>query len=38
MAGQTVPNLTVSTLSGTGSISIYNHAGNDAVIVGTFGY
>lgn len=38
MAGQIVPNLTVATLSGTGSISIYNHAGNAAVVVDAFGY
>jgi serine protease len=38
MAGQIVPNLTLATLSGTGSISIYNHAGSAAVIVDAFGY
>lgn len=37
-AGQTVPNLTVATLASSGSISIYNHAGNAAAIVDVFGY
>jgi len=36
MAGQPLPNLTVATLSGMGSISIYNHAGSAAVIVDAF--
>ena len=38
MAGQVVSNLTLATLSSTGSISIYNHAGSTAVIVDAFGY
>lgn len=37
-AGQVVPNLTVATLSGSGSISIYNHAGKTDVVVDAFGY
>ena len=37
-AGQTVPNLTVATLSSSGSISIYNYAGSADVIVDAFGY
>jgi hypothetical protein len=37
-AGQVVPNLTVATLSSSGSISIYNHAGSADVIVDAFGY
>lgn len=37
-AGEVVPNLTVATLSGEGSISIYNHAGKTDVVVDAFGY
>lgn len=37
-AGQTVPNLTLATLSSSGSISIYNHGGRANVIVDAFGY
>jgi hypothetical protein len=37
-AGQVVPNLTVATLSTSGSISIYNNAGSADVIVDAFGY
>ena len=37
-AGQIVPNLTVATLSSSGSISIYNNAGSANVIVDAFGY
>ncbi|MHB1526773.1 MAG: G1 family glutamic endopeptidase [Candidatus Dormibacteria bacterium] len=37
-AGQIVPNLTVATLSSSGSISIYNNAGSADVIVDAFGY
>ena len=37
-AGQIVPNLTVATLSSSGAISIYNHAGSADVVVDAFGY
>jgi hypothetical protein len=37
-AGQVVPNLTVATLSGSGAISVYNHAGSAGVVVDAFGY
>ena len=37
-AGQIVPNLTVATLSSSGAINIYNHAGSADVIVDAFGY
>jgi hypothetical protein len=37
-AGQTVPNLTLATLSSSGSISIYNHAGSADLVVDAFGY
>ena len=37
-AGQIVPNLTVATLSGSGSISVYNHAGSANLVVDAFGY
>ncbi|MHB8325614.1 MAG: beta strand repeat-containing protein [Candidatus Dormibacteria bacterium] len=37
-AGQVVPNLTVATLSGSGAISVYNHAGSAALIIDAFGY
>ena len=38
MAGQVVPNLTVATLSGSGSISVYNHTGSANLVVDAFGY
>ena len=37
-AGDTVPNLAMATLSGSGTISIYNKAGSTNVIVDAFGY
>ena len=37
-AGQIVPNLTVATLSSTGSISVYNHAGSADLVIDAFGY
>jgi hypothetical protein len=37
-AGETVANLTVATLSGDGSISVYNHSATADVIVDAFGY
>ena len=37
-AGQTVPHLTLGTLSTSGSMSVYNHAGRASVIVDAFGY
>ena len=37
-AGQTVPNLTVATLSSTGEVDVYNHAGSAALIIDAFGY
>ena len=37
-SGQTVPNLTVATLSNGGSIEIYNAAGQADVVVDAFGY
>lgn len=37
-AGQIVPNLTVATLSSTGSIDIYNDAGSADAVVDAFGY
>ncbi|MGA2873841.1 MAG: hypothetical protein ABSF27_09795 [Candidatus Dormibacteria bacterium] len=37
-AGQTVPNLAVATLSGTGSITAYNDAGSADLVVDAFGY
>ena len=36
--GQTVPNLTVATLSGTGAIAVFNDAGRADVVVDAFGY
>ncbi len=38
LPGQTVPNLTVATLSSGGSISVYNDQGNTDVVVDAFGY
>ncbi|HUY09932.1 MAG TPA: G1 family glutamic endopeptidase [Candidatus Dormibacteraeota bacterium] len=37
-AGQIVPNLTVATLSSSGSVSIYNNAGSADLILDAFGY
>ena len=37
-AGQTVPNLTVATLSGTGSVTVYNVAGSADLVIDAFGY
>ncbi|MHB8394422.1 MAG: G1 family glutamic endopeptidase [Candidatus Dormibacteria bacterium] len=37
-AGQTVPNLTVATLSSSGTTTIYNDAGTAQVVVDAFGY
>jgi len=36
--GQTVPNLTVATLSETGAIAVYNVAGSADLIIDAFGY
>jgi len=36
--GQTVPNLTVAALSGSGALTIFNYAGSVAVLVDAFGY
>ena len=36
--GQTVPNLTVATLSGTGAIAAFNDAGRADLVVDAFGY
>jgi hypothetical protein len=36
--GQTVPNLTVATLSSAGAITIYNHAGRADLVIDAFGY
>ncbi|MGC2208099.1 MAG: G1 family glutamic endopeptidase [Candidatus Dormiibacterota bacterium] len=38
VSGETVPNLTVATLSGTGSISVYNAAGRVDLIIDAFAY
>ncbi len=37
-AGQTVPNLTVATLSSSGSTTVYNHAGSADLVIDAFGY
>ncbi len=37
-AGQTVPNLTVATLSTGGSITVYNDAGRADLVIDAFGY
>jgi hypothetical protein len=37
-AGETVPNLTVATLSESGSVTVYNYAGNADLVVDAFGY
>ncbi len=37
-AGQVVPNLTVATLSSTGGITVFNHAGSADLIIDEFGY
>jgi hypothetical protein len=36
--GQTVPNLTVATLGGTGALSVYNHSGSADLVIDAFGY
>jgi hypothetical protein len=36
--GQTVPNLTVATLSGTGTMDVYNHSGSADLVIDAFGY
>ena len=36
--GQTVPNLTVATLSGTGAMDIFNDAGRSDLVIDAFGY
>lgn len=38
VAGETIPNLTVATLSSSGATTIYNHSGSADVIVDTSGY
>jgi len=38
VTGQTVPNLTVATLSETGAIDVYNAAGSADLIIDAFGY
>ncbi len=38
LAGQTVPNLTVATLSSSGATSAYNDQGNTDVVIDAFGY
>lgn len=38
IAGQVVPNLTVATLSSTGPVSVYNHAGSAELVIDAFGY
>ncbi len=38
LAGQTVPNLTVATLSSSGATSVYNDQGNTDVVIDAFGY
>jgi hypothetical protein len=37
-AGQIVPNLTVATLSSTGAVDVYNHAGSADLVIDAFGY
>ncbi len=37
-AGQVVPNLTVATLSSTGAITVFNHAGMADLVIDEFGY
>jgi hypothetical protein len=36
--GQVVPNLTVATLSSTGGIDVFNHAGSADLVIDAFGY
>jgi serine protease len=36
--GQTVPNLTVASLSGTGTMDVYNHSGSADLVIDAFGY
>jgi hypothetical protein len=38
VAGQTIPNMTVATLSSAGSVSFYNLAGSTDLVVDLFGY
>lgn len=38
LAGQTVPNLTVATLSSSGAASVYNDQGSTDVVIDAFGY
>jgi hypothetical protein len=38
VAGQTIPNMTVATLSSTGSVSFYNFSGSTDLVVDLFGY
>lgn len=38
VAGQTIPNLTVATLSDTGTVSVYNDAGSADLVIDGFGY
>ena len=38
ISGQTVPNLTVATLGGTGAVDVYNDAGQADLLIDAYGY